>query len=174
MIDDLHFTPYDPAWPTRYSSLRQDLQQVLPNEATVEHIGSTAVPGLSAKDCIDLLIVIPPTHLSATEAALERLGYEARPGSFADDPARWFWRLIINDQRFAHAHVMLEGHPAAQEQLAVRDLLRRDPTWRDYYQQLKASLAASDDHDRPAYLAGKSNFVRQMTAAAMARGSEGR
>lgn len=168
MISDLHFIAYDPAWPARYSALQKALKGALPDGATVEHVGSTAVPGLSAKDCIDLLVIVSPEDLASTAAGLQELGYEERPRSFAGDPARWFWRLIIDEQRYAHAHLMLEGHPAARQMVAVRDLLRRDAAWRDDYQRLKASLAATDEHDRPAYLAGKAEFVRQMTSAAMA------
>ena len=170
MIDDLRFRDYGPPWPTRFQQPTTALQDHLPAGVTVEHVGSTAVPGLAAKDCIDILVVAPGKHLATAQQGLRASGYEERPRSFADEPRRWFWRLVENQERAAHVHLMLSGHRAADAMRAVRDLLRSDPQRREAYQELKASLAATNDHDRPAYLAGKANFMRRLTRAAIEQG----
>ncbi|USQ80033.1 GrpB family protein [Ornithinimicrobium faecis] len=171
MLGELNFVPYQSSWATRFEALRDMWAPVLPSGAKVEHVGSTSVPGLAAKNCVDVLVTVPRGHLVPATTALEEAGLQYRPGTFADDPDRRFLRLVENDSRAAHVHLFSEGHPAIDEMIATRDLLRRDASWRRRYAQIKEILATRHPADRPAYLAGKDAFVKELTAVAVSQPS---
>ncbi len=164
----LHFVPYDPTWPERFLAARAELIGVLPGNARVEHIGSTAVPGLAAKDCIDIAVVLdePATARNVLEA-LSRLGYEWRPNAFADEPPHWFLRRVTAGRRTEQLHVYPAGHPDLAAVLAFRDLLRTDPDALNSYQRVKRTLAEANPLDRGGYMAGKDAIVAELTATAL-------
>lgn len=168
MTNELNFAEYAADWPSRFMQLRTTYLRGLPVGATVEHVGSTAVPGLPAKDCIDIVVTVPAEDLQTALVMLAASDFEHRPTSFSEDPERFFLHLLgPQRQRVAHLHLMAEEHFAAAEMVAVRDLLRRDMSWRKRYTQIKRNLAEQFPMDRPSYLAGKDSFVRDMTAAAV-------
>ncbi|WP_122262121.1 GrpB family protein [Ornithinimicrobium cerasi] len=154
MTHELGFAEYDPNWPSRFEQLRITLLTDLPAGAVVEHVGSTAVPGLASKDCIDILVTVPSDHLQIALAGLTAAGFEHRPTSFSEDSQRFMLRLLgPQRQRVAHLHLMAEGHIAAAQMVAVRDLLRRDRNWRGRYALIKRSLADQFPQDRPSFRA---------------------
>jgi dephospho-CoA kinase len=72
---------YDAAWPDRFEAIRVQLAPLFGAEATIEHTGSTAVPGLSGTDVIDVLVLLPALPVSfASRDALEALGYHEHAG----------------------------------------------------------------------------------------------
>jgi GrpB-like predicted nucleotidyltransferase (UPF0157 family) len=128
--------------------------------APVEHVGSTAVPGLRAKPVVDILA--PVVSLAQAQAAIAVLtadGWLFWP----DDPNRdyrmWFLRLKP-EARTHHLHVIQHNHPASCAELAFRDVLRRDPAVRQAYAALKERLAVQYRTDRDAYTDAKSDFIR--------------
>lgn len=166
----LHFVPYDPTWPERFLAVREELIAVLPRSAHVEHIGSTAVPGLAAKDCIDIAVVVDdPAMARNVLEAMSRLGYEWRANAFADDPPHWFLRRVTGGRRTEQLHVYPAGHPDLAAVLAFRDLLRTDPDARERYQRVKQTLAEANPLDRGGYMAGKDAVVTALTARAIRR-----
>lgn len=96
------FSDYDSRWPDEYAQLARSW--ALPELARIDHVGSTAVPGLAAKACIDILIRVPRDHHDVVAAELSSHGFEERPGLWAEDPNRRFLRLVRNGRRVAHAH----------------------------------------------------------------------
>ncbi|MBA2948091.1 GrpB family protein [Streptomyces sp. PSKA28] len=71
---------YDPTWPEQFETERQLLADALPQAVSIEHIGSTSVPGLAAKPIIDIIAVVPDVkEVAADVSALERHGYVFRP-----------------------------------------------------------------------------------------------
>lgn len=157
---------YDPSWPSAFERLRAEYSVALTNAdvpvVAIEHVGSTSVPGLCAKPVIDCDIVVEPAYTQAASAALAAIGFIPRgnlgiPLRLAFDPPD---RLGAT-----HTYVVEADSLALRNHLAVRDVLRRDPTLRETYGKVKQQLAAiTDDIDE--YTTGKSHVLRQVLAAA--------
>jgi GrpB-like predicted nucleotidyltransferase (UPF0157 family) len=168
--NELHVVAYDPSWPIKFAEAREQMLPVLPVGSRVEHFGSTSVPGLAAKDCIDIAVVMrQQDQFNEAIAGLESIGYEARPNAF-DDPGHIFLRrLTAASRRTHHLHLYHEGHPNLIEVLAFRDLLRTDADARNRYQTVKLGLAEANPYDRSGYLAGKSEVVQDLLRIALER-----
>jgi len=159
---------YDPAWRDRFLDQAAALTTILQPwlAAPVEHVGSTAVPGLRAKPVVDILApVVSLVQAQAAIAVLTADGWLFWP----DDPNRdyrmWFLRPKP-EARTHHLHVIQHDYPAAHAELAFRDVLRRDPGVRKAYAALKDSLAVQYRTDRDAYTDAKSDFIRSVLHAA--------
>jgi GrpB-like predicted nucleotidyltransferase (UPF0157 family) len=170
--NELHVIAYDAGWPARFVEAREAILPVLPAGSRVEHFGSTSVPGLAAKDCIDIAVITQKQdQFNAAIAGLESIGYEARPAAF-DDPGHIFIRRLNDDgRRTHHLHLYHDGHPNLIEVMAFRDLLRSDPTARRRYEAVKLDLADANPYDRAGYLAGKTEVVQDLLRVALARRS---
>jgi GrpB-like predicted nucleotidyltransferase (UPF0157 family) len=135
----------------------------------IEHIGSTAVPGLAAKPVIDMQVGV--RDLSATPdivEALTRLGYEYLPELEDDLPSRRYFRRRVARRRTHQIHLVERSDIEWWDRhLAFRDWLRAHPDDRDAYARLKRSLAAEHRDDRAAYTDAKSAFVRAIEAQAL-------
>lgn len=169
--NELHVITYDPSWPSRFAEARDEMLPALPAGTRVEHFGSTSVPGLAAKDCIDIAVVVRRDRFGEAIAGLEAVGYEARPNAF-DDPEHLFFRRLDTGRRTHHVHLFDQDHPNLVEVLAFRDLLRADPEARRRYQAVKLGLTEANPYDRSGYLAGKTAVVRDLLEVALARRSE--
>lgn len=164
---------HDPAWPALFAAERARLAAALGPALplAVEHIGSTAVPGLVAKPVLDLLGAYPPgADVRAYVAALVAAGWQHRGEQGI--PGREFFRR--GEPRAWHLHLAVQGGTFWRDHLAFRDALRADPALRDAYAALKSDLAARHPRDREAYTDGKTAFVRRVVDAALAgRGGTG-
>ena len=158
--EDVQLAPYDPQWPTQFSLERERLLGLLPKLRAVEHFGSTAVPGLSAKPIIDLLAGVD--SMADADALFEpilSIGYTtSREFNAMLMDRRWFMRSA-DGRRTHHLHVVVLDGRAWFERLRFRDLLRGNPELAQSYSELKAQLAARFRHDREAYTDAKSQFV---------------
>jgi GrpB-like predicted nucleotidyltransferase (UPF0157 family) len=142
----------------------------------VEHVGSTAVPGLSAKPVIDMLMEVASFE-SAERTVLGKLREEGWECWWRDDRTPGHMMCVRRDARGVrthHLHYAPAGHPM-WERLAFRDHLRAHPDEALGYEQLKRRLARDHPTDREAYTDGKSEYVMRITAAALlaAEQSEG-
>jgi GrpB-like predicted nucleotidyltransferase (UPF0157 family) len=126
----------------------------------IHHIGSTAVPGLAAKDIVDMQVTLPDLGEDrAVSAALDFLGFSRRERITADhlppgatDPARWAKRLYTMDRpRRINLHLRVEGAPNAVYALLFRDYLRATPAAAAAYETLKRQLAAEHADDLARY-----------------------
>lgn len=161
--------PYDPAWESLFAVEAARLRAVVAPSLPLmlEHMGSTAVPGLAAKPILDLLGGYPPgAPVAPYISALVRAGYLHRGEQGI--PGREFFRR--GEPRAYHLHLVSEGGPVWREQLAFRDALRRDPALRDAYAALKLDLARRFPRDRESYIDGKGAFVRHVIEQASNRG----
>jgi GrpB-like predicted nucleotidyltransferase (UPF0157 family) len=151
--------PYDPEWPARFERLRRLLTEVLGALAQrIEHVGSTAVPGLMAKPIIDLDVVIGSRALlPAAYARLASVGYvdEGDLGVADREAFRAPDGLPAH-----HLYVCPADSRALREHLLFRDYLRSHPEAAQAYGILKRRLAALHGADRQAYTAGKTAFVQ--------------
>ncbi len=172
--NELHVIAYDPDWPIRFAEARDAMLPVLPAGSRVEHFGSTAVPGLAAKDCIDIAVIVQrQDQFDEVIAGLESIGYEARRQAF-DDPGHIFIRRLTDaSRRTHHLHLYHEGHQNLRDVLAFRDLLRTDADARNRYQAVKLGLAEANPYDRSGYLNGKREVVQGLLRVALARRSSG-
>jgi GrpB-like predicted nucleotidyltransferase (UPF0157 family) len=157
---------YDPAWPQMFREQREVLESLLARwlHDPVEHVGSTAVPGLAAKPIID--IAAPVVSLREARGALSVL---VRSGwwLWSNDPNRW-WRLWFlrprPQARTHHLYLIAHDDPHLFELIVFRDQLRADAALRSQYAELKVVLAQRYRNDRDAYTGAKSEFVRGVLA----------
>lgn len=155
--------PYNEDWPRQFAALHQRLWPAVSHLATsIEHVGSTSVPGLPAKPVIDLDIVIPTRDcLPAITSALAALGYQHRGDQGIPD--RDAYRLI-EPVRTQHLYVCPAGSLPLHNHLTLRDHLRANPTDRNAYAQLKFDLAQKFPNDIDSYIAGKTDFILNILA----------
>lgn len=164
-----HPVPYDSAWPLAFERLRGELLRLFAGTAVqIEHIGSTAVPGLCAKPVIDLLLGAP--SLAAIEAqipALAGLGYAYVSRYEAELPQRrYFVRPAEAALPRVHLHGVCVESPIWRRHLAFRDALRGRPEIRDAYAALKRRLAQQHASDKSAYTEAKAPFIIRLLADA--------
>ncbi|MBU1108774.1 MAG: GrpB family protein [Candidatus Riflebacteria bacterium] len=145
--------PYDPSWPQSYGEISEILRNGLGNLALrIDHIGSTAVPGLAAKDIIDIQITVSALDDRVLNA-ITALGYsradrvvcDHRPPGMSADPLdwqKWFFRAP-HGQRRTNTHVRLVGRANQRYPLLFRDFLREHPATAKAYGELKKRLAAN-------------------------------
>jgi GrpB-like predicted nucleotidyltransferase (UPF0157 family) len=155
----------DPGWPRAFVCLAAELRSALGELAVaVEHVGSTAVPGLVAKPILDLAVgLAPATDPDHVIRAIGRLGYAYR-GDKGDSGGLLF---VLEDRpahRIAHLHVVPHGGEPWRQYLAFRDRLRSDADARAGYAEVKRRLGERFADDRQAYTAGKAAFVARLLA----------
>lgn len=162
---ELFLVPHDPAWAGRYASHAARIRGALGDTASVvEHIGSTAVPGLAAKPIVDIVVAVP--DITAEEDYLDPLvacGYVLR----VREPGH---RLLRTELRDLHLHVLQADHPALDDYLLLRDHLRVDPADRDLYESTKRELVAREWPDMNAYADAKTAVIEAIKARARGRG----
>jgi GrpB-like predicted nucleotidyltransferase (UPF0157 family) len=153
----IEIVTYDPTWPARFAAVAADLRSALGDVAMrIDHIGSTAVPGLAAKPVVDIQIsVISFEPLHAFKGPLEGLGYVYR----ANNPERTkrYFREPRGSAR-THIHVRRAGSFSEQFALLFRDYLRAHPDEVAPYAALKRDLAQRHRDDRRAYTDAKVRY----------------
>jgi GrpB-like predicted nucleotidyltransferase (UPF0157 family) len=137
----VEIVPYDPDWLAHYDREAQRITAALgPAVLGLEHIGSTSVPGLSAKPCVDIVLQVADVcdedaFLPALRAAGYRLVIREREPDWYDHAVLKGPDININ------LHVYTAGCPEPRRSLAFRDRLRADPADLARYQQVKLDLA---------------------------------
>jgi dephospho-CoA kinase len=172
--------PADSTWASQAARLMPRLRAAAPQDIlAVDHIGSTAVPGLDAKDIIDLQLTVPDLETADRIAPLlAEAGFPPWPGVTADnpkpshpDPADWAKRLHGNADpcRPVNLHVRAAGSPGGRFALAFRDWLRDDAVARQDYLALKRTVAAlhSVDKSTAGYAADKEEWFTETAACRM-------
>ena len=157
---------YDPAWPSRFEEERAVLKSLLAHwiVAEIEHVGSTAVPGLAAKPVID--IMVPVESLAASRGSIEaasHAGYIYWP--YKADVMHWFCKPSAA-HRTHHLHIVPFESPLWFDRLRFRDALRSDSKLAEQYAELKHHLEKRYREDREAYTEGKTDFVAAVLAGA--------
>jgi GrpB-like predicted nucleotidyltransferase (UPF0157 family) len=146
-------------WTTLFAEEAARLARALrPFEPTIEHCGSTAVPGLPAKPILDILVGVPaPLDVPGLTRALAPLGYEYAPGAVPGH------EVFGKSRPRTHLlHVVPAHGEAWARMLRFRDALRGSAALAAEYAALKRALAARFPSDRTAYTAGKSAFVARV------------
>jgi GrpB-like predicted nucleotidyltransferase (UPF0157 family) len=160
---------YDESWPLAADAACRELMAAAPDVfVAIEHIGSTAVPGLAAKPIIDLMAstgsldVVPER-----EADLERLGYRPDDTGMSN---RLFYRRSSSGVPTHHLHVVTADTWESRNERLLRDHLRAHPAHVQRYAALKQRLATSSK-DEDAYTRAKTDLIQELVdAARTARG----
>ncbi len=159
---------YDPQWSVKFAAEQNLLQRAAGALLThIEHIGSTAIPGMTAKPTIDILAaIISLTETNQLIAAVASLGYIYEPRYETDLPnRRYFYKGRHSEDEF-HLHVVEFGTPFWVRHMAFRDYLRNHPDEANEYAQLKIGLAAKYQTDRDSYTDSKGDFIRRIESLA--------
>ncbi|MFY9615344.1 MAG: 2-amino-4-hydroxy-6-hydroxymethyldihydropteridine diphosphokinase [Candidatus Dormiibacterota bacterium] len=159
MADAVVLMPYDPTWPEQFEAEATRLREALgPRCVRVDHVGSTAVPGLVAKDILDIQVSVDA--LEPAEAFVDplvELGYAYVPDPRF--PTYPFFRYPAEGPRRVHLHVALAGSAEENDHVDFRDRLREDQTLADLYVELKRHLARRYFTNRIAYSNSKGQFI---------------
>lgn len=154
---------YDPAWPTAFAVEAARLLRALPEFRQIDHIGSTAVPGLAAKPVIDMMAPVRRLRDFNAEPLLT-LGYQRRETSMTN---RLFLSRPACGRRPAfNLHVVSAATFGTRSERLLRDHLRRDPEAAEAYASLKSRLAARFRDDVQGYTRAKTGLVQRLTEAA--------
>ena len=167
----IEIVPYSQAWACAFESEAHLLQQALGEQAVrVEHVGSTAVPGLAAKPVIDIQVSVRSLEPFASfEAALAPLGY--RFISLGEFDLVYPWFAKPGDWPSTHhVHICVSGGEQELKHVAFRDYLRNNPELVSRYEALKRKLAqehqASSLKSIEGYSLAKSEFIHSALAIA--------
>lgn len=157
----------DPEWPARFRAeadrLRARLGELV---MAIEHVGSTAVPGLLGKPVLDLAVAVRSAAAAdACIAPLAALGYEYRGLHGDDTRRRYYVRDDAAARRVAQMHLYVLPAPAYDEKLAFRDALRADPALAAAYAIEKQRVAEAVGWDKAAYARAKGPFVERVLDA---------
>jgi GrpB-like predicted nucleotidyltransferase (UPF0157 family) len=160
---------YNPAWVDMFEEEKEHILSAIGCYCTtIEHIGSTAVPGLAAKPVIDILIGVH--HLQDAPLfipPLVEMGYKYIPEYEKELPERRYLQKIVAGLHTHHLHNVEPDTQFFRTHLAFRDYLRAHPETARKYSGLKKELAMNHAKDRSAYTDGKSTFVQTVIRKAL-------
>jgi GrpB-like predicted nucleotidyltransferase (UPF0157 family) len=177
---------YDPTWPDQFEQLAASLRRHLGDDVLgIDHIGSTSVPGLAAKDVIDLQVTVASlADADRLAPAFQRAGYvltpyqlDHRPAGDPSDPGLWgkrLWQSPPGAPQRVNAHVRVAGWPNQRYALLFRDYLRTRPGAAAAYARLKHALAERFADDLASYTEVKDPVCDLIVAAAEDWASAGR
>jgi len=172
----IHISEYDPRWPASFERIKESLTSILTASGvpvvTIEHIGSTSVPGLAAKPIIDVDIVVAPTSIIAATQALSFGGYTFSPENNGIDRMSFRWKGHTHDSGASRptedgevrraVYLNIPTGISLQNHLAVRKVLRSDPELVQEYSEVKRRLAEREFSGIGAYGGGKSAVLRKI------------
>lgn len=156
---------YDPGWPRRFGRVRDELLDALRGRPVlgIQHIGSTAVPGLAGKPVIDVAVEVPDLGVvdDGWVAGLRGAGFVYVPEYEAQIPLRrYFHRPAAAGRLACHVHVEVPGSEPWLHHVRFRDALLQSPELCRRYAELKRTLQTRFERDREAYTEGKTSFIR--------------
>lgn len=161
MADPIVVVPYDPGWPPLFRQLGDRLRAALGGVALrIDHIGSTAIAGMSAKPIVDVQVSVAALEpMEPYRTPLEALGFRWRADN--EDRTKRYFREPPGSPR-THLHVRRAGSWSEQFALLFRDYLRAHADDAAAYAELKHRLAAQHRDQREAYVEAKRPFIWQV------------
>lgn len=158
----VHVVPYDPTWVDRFKAESASLARLLGpwRRGPIEHVGSTAVPGLCAKPVIDVMVGVSSLTASLpAKQVLADAGYQY--SAYQADVMHWFCKPSFA-LRTHHIHLVPFESDLWFHRLAFRDALRTESGLATEYAELKLELARTFEFEREAYTAAKAPFVARV------------
>jgi GrpB-like predicted nucleotidyltransferase (UPF0157 family) len=159
----VEFLAYDPRAPEAAQYVIDLIQARVPG-VTVEHVGSTAVPGCAGRGAIDLMVLYSSAPIEPILAGLDALGFQwvQRNNDLPNEWPKGAGAVRYQDSLFRlHIHVQPVDHPTVAEKRAFRDRLRADPNLRAEYMARKQAILKAGITDPIEYTAAKAGFVQQ-------------
>lgn len=159
--------PYDSSWPEKFEKEKQLIDETIGEYITggIHHVGSTAIPGLSAKPIIDILVGVESLEESKPcIEILKKIDYMHAP--YKVQYEHWFCKPNPENREF-HLHLMPANSPEFKAKIAFRDWLRDYSGDREEYEKLKQDLAKKYENDREAYTKAKTEFVKKIIAKSL-------
>lgn len=152
---------YDPTWPKQFQSEAEKVRPIFgDNVVEIHHIGSTAIPGMTAKPTIDMILEVNDINaVDQQNAEMEKLGYEAW-GEYHLPGRRFF--VKGTDKRTHHIHTFESGSEQIARHLYFRDYLIAHPKEAKKYAEIKKELAEKHRDNRRAYVTEKGPFVLEI------------
>jgi GrpB-like predicted nucleotidyltransferase (UPF0157 family) len=155
--------PYDGEAPRIFEEIKRFLLSIIPFKVEVEHVGSTAVPGLPGKGIIDLLIITRQERMWDIVKLLESRGFRYNPEG-GNPPERLFVSgpyRYKNEELHIHLHIAF-GSKEHQDQLLFRDYLRRHPEEAERYYELKKQWDGEAGSDNDKYGELKTPYINEV------------
>jgi len=168
VLRNVEVVQHSRGWAAEFKAEADRLAAALGDEVVAaHHVGSTAIPGMSAKPIIDILLEVRDVErLDGFHSEMAGLGYEAR-GEFGI-PRRRFFVRSTGHRRTHHVHAFATGSPGLERHLAFRDYMISHPKEAEAYGRLKESLAKEFPTDIEGYMNGKDAFIKEMEEKALA------
>ena len=168
MPEPVIIVEYNPQWPIMYEEEKAKILGAIGRKITaIEHIGSTAIPGLGAKPIIDIMVgVRRPAEAEECIEPLQIIGYEFVPPEKAGIPERRYFRKRALGMRTHHLHMVEIGGEFWETHLLFRNRLRANPSITKQYYVLKQRLAEQYGSDREGYTEAKTPFIQSVLAKA--------
>ena len=153
---------YNPKWKEMFEEEKKNLERVLKDKAVrIEHVGSTAVPGLKSKRIIDICVVVKNLEdARAFEEILKPLDYHFREHQGVDD--RYFYAKGPEENRTHYVHCETEDSKSYEHHILFRDYLRTHPEYVEEYTKLKEELEKQYKDIRSEYTKGKADFINHV------------
>ena len=158
------FKPYSETFPELFRKEKERIAPHIKGALAIEHVGSTAVPGLGGKGIIDIAIAVNQRDISLASKQLQNLGYEFREGR--STAARLFFRIDLPDSeegvRRYHVHLAdCEGNDW-KGLIGFRDYLRIHPEEAEQYAEVKKRAAMEANHDGKKYRKLKEHIFKKI------------
>lgn len=165
MAERVEVVTYNKQWPSHFRDIAASLQALIgPEVIAIDHIGSTAVPGLSAKPLIDIDVTLPGLEqVLAAISRMEGAGYESR-GNRYEQAVYAFLMRSTNPKR--RVYLLPQGNETHQKRIIFRDYLIAHPETAAEYSALKQKLAREYAYDGDGYTRAKADFVNRVLATA--------
>jgi GrpB-like predicted nucleotidyltransferase (UPF0157 family) len=163
---EVYIVDYDPSSPEVFEAHHHRLRDILGGKARkIEHIGSTAVPGLAAKPIVDIMVSVDDPEDESRLRLMEQAGHVLR----VREPNH---RMFRTPERAVHVHIWQAGTDDEDRHLVFRDHLRSNRADREAYEVLKRSLAGRW-RDVNYYAEAKGPFIRQVVESVRRRSEPG-
>ncbi len=161
--------PYNPRWPALFQQEAGKIGAVFGQECiAIHHIGSTSIPGMSAKPIIDIMPVVPNIdQVESFNPAMIQLGYE--PKGENGIPGRRYFVKGGDANRTHHVHIYEPSNPEVIRHLCFRDYLMAHAEEARQYAAMKITLAQQYPHDILGYMADKDSLIKETLQKALTR-----
>ena len=168
MVRKVRVVPHDPTWSKLFRAEADRIAAVLGQEVVaIHHIGSTAIPNMSAKPIIDILAEVHDIEkIEDFNDEMMGMGYQPK-GEFGI-PGRRFFIKGNDSTRTHHVHIFQTGDPEVERHLDFRDYMIAHPQEAQAYHRLKEELAQKFPEDIESYIEGKDGFIKEMNKKAQA------
>lgn len=157
---------HNPEWRQSFAKEEKEIRRVLGQDCIdIQHVGSTAIPGILAKPIIDIAVVVPALEkVKRSQVELKAIGYELKENDARIE--RLFFTKGSEEKRTHYLHVGEIGSGYTEDMILFRDYLCNHKDAAEEYSELKRSLAEKYQNMREMYTRKKQNFIESILAKA--------